>query len=63
MQLCPLFNSLPSIQDLTALSISASSKIRYGSLPPSSRTIFFNFFAAIFATALPAFVLPVTATP
>ena len=63
MQLCPEFRILPSTHDSTAWFISASSKIIYGSLPPSSKTVFFKYSPAIFATSFPVEVLPVTATP
>ena len=42
--------------------MSASSSIKYGSLPPSSKTVFFNIAPALAATDLPAGTLPVKVT-
>ena len=44
------------------LSISASSRIIYGSLPPNSKTVFFRYSPATLATDRPAGVLPVIVT-
>ena len=46
----------------TARSRSASARIRYGSLPPSSSTVFLSTAPAFAATARPAGVLPVSVT-
>ena len=62
MQLWPAFKILPLIQASTVLSISASSRIIYGSLPPNSKTVFFKYSPATFATDRPAGVLPVIVT-
>jgi len=43
MQLWPAFKILPFIQASTVLSMSASSRITYGSLPPNSKTVFFKY--------------------
>ncbi len=48
---------------LAVLATSTSSSTISGSEPPSSRTLFLRFWAAVVATALPAPSLPVRDTP
>ncbi len=62
MQLCPEFTSRAFVQTSAASSRSASSSTRYGSLPPSSSTVFFRSAPAFAATARPAGPLPVSVT-
>ncbi len=62
MQLCPVLISRDVTQVATAASRSASSRMRYGSLPPSSSTHFLSAAPARAATARPARVLPVNVT-
>ncbi len=62
MQLCPELISRLVTHASTASPRSASSRTRYGSLPPSSRTHFLRRAPASLATAFPAAVLPVRVT-
>src|SRR5690625_6919034 len=59
IQLWPALIIRLSAQLLAACSRSASARTIYGSLPPSSRTVFLIISPAFLATALPAFSLPV----
>ena len=54
--------NLPFTAPSAAFSIIASSKTMKGSLPPSSKTHFFRFIAALSPTFAPALVLPVNVT-
>ena len=62
IQLCPEFMNLLVTATFAASSISASFSTMKGSLPPSSKTNFFMFFAAATATFCPAETLPVKVT-
>ena len=62
MQLWPLLISRASAATVAAASRSASARTMKGSLPPSSRTVFFSAFPARSATLLPASSLPVSVT-
>ena len=60
MQLWPLLISRASAAARAAASTSASANTMKGSLPPSSRTVFFSMRPACSATAMPARSLPVS---
>ena len=62
MQLCPPLIKRLFLHTSAAISRSASSSMIYGSLPPSSSTVFFKHSAAVLATFLPAGSLPVRVT-
>jgi len=59
MQLCPLFWQRAVTATSAAFSRSADGITMNGSLPPSSRTVFFRASPAIAATDWPAALLPV----
>ena len=60
MQLCPLFWHRAVAATSAALSRSADGMTTKGSLPPSSRTVFFSTSPAIAPTDCPAGPLPVS---
>ena len=62
MQLCPEFTHRAAAAAFAALVMSASARTMNGSLPPSSRTVFFTDSPATLPTAAPAASLPVSVT-
>ena len=62
MQVWPVAAKIPAITPLTAASMSASGKMMFGDLPPSSRVTSAMWSAALFITAMPVAVDPVKVT-